>query len=56
MFLCCSNTRGDTMYASMTCPQARLYKKSSGARAILCFMGHTPMEKRNGLIVQAEVT
>jgi len=35
---------------------ARLYKKSPGAAAVLCFMGHTLMENRNGLIVQADLT
>ena len=48
--------RSNATHASLTDPQARLYKKSPGAGAILCFMGHTLMENRNGLIVQAEVT
>ena len=48
--------RSNATHASVTDPQARLYKKSPGAGAILCFMGHTLMENRNGLIVQAEVT
>ena len=48
--------RSNSTHASVTDPQARLYKKSPGAGAILCFMGHTLMENRNGLIVQAEVT
>ncbi len=50
------HTRSNATHASVTDPQARLYKKSPGAGAILCFMGHTLMENRNGLIVQAEVT
>lgn len=48
--------RSNATHASVTDPEARLYKKSPGAGAILCFMGHTLMENRNGLIVQAEVT
>lgn len=48
--------RSNSTHASVTDPQARLYKKSPGAGAILCFMGHTLMENRNGLIVQAEAT
>lgn len=48
--------RSNATHASVTDPQARLYKKAPGAGAILCFMGHTLMENRNGLIVQAEVT
>ena len=39
-----------------TDPDARLYRKSPGTGAMLCFMGHTLMENRNGLIVQAELT
>ncbi len=37
-------------------PDARLYKKSSGTGAMLCFMGHALMENRSGLIVQADLT
>ena len=40
----------------MTDPDARLYKKAPGAAAMLCFMGHTLMENRNGLVVQADLT
>jgi hypothetical protein len=40
----------------VTDPDARLYKTSPGAGAMLCFMGHTLMENRNGLVVQAERT
>ena len=43
-------------HASVTDPDARLYKKAPGAAAMLCFMGHTLMENRNGLVVQAELT
>ncbi len=43
-------------HASTTDPEARLHKKSPGTGAILCFMGHTLMENRSGLIVQADLT
>jgi hypothetical protein len=42
--------------ASTTDPDARLYKKSPGTGAMLCFMGHTLMENRNGLVVQGDLT
>ena len=48
--------RSNATHASVTDPDARLYKKSPGASAMLCFMGHTLMENRNGLVVQAELT
>lgn len=47
--------RNDT-HASVTDPEARLYRKGKGKEAKLCFMGHTLMENRNGLIVEAELT
>ena len=48
--------RSNATPASVTDPDARLYKKAPGAAAMLCFMGHTLMENRNGLVVQAELT
>ena len=48
--------RSNATHASTTDPDARLFRKSRGTGAILCFMGHTLMENRNGLIVQAELT
>ena len=48
--------RSNATHASTTNPAARLYKKSPGTGAILCFMGHTLMENRSGLIVQADLT
>jgi len=48
--------RSNATHASTTDPDARLYRKSPGTGAMLCFMGHTLMENRNGLIVQAELT
>ncbi len=48
--------RSNATHASVTDPEARLYRKSPGAGAMLCFMGHTLMENRNGLVVQADLT
>jgi transposase len=48
--------RSNGTHASTTDPDARLYKKSPGTGAILCFMGHALMENRNGLIVQGDLT
>ena len=48
--------RSNATHASVTDPEARLYKKSPGAGASLCFIGHTLMENRSGLIVQTELT
>jgi hypothetical protein len=48
--------RSNATHASTTDPDARLFRKSRGTGAILCFMGHTLMENRSGLIVQAELT
>jgi IS5 family transposase len=48
--------RSNATHASTTDPDARLYKKSPGTGAILCFMGHTLMENRSGLVVQADLT
>jgi transposase len=48
--------RSNATHTSTTDPDARLYKKSPGTGAILCFMGHALMENRNGLIVQGDLT
>ncbi|MGY6695581.1 MAG: IS5 family transposase [Roseinatronobacter sp.] len=48
--------RSNATHASITDPDARLYKKSPGTGATLCFMGHALMENRNGLIVQGDLT
>jgi hypothetical protein len=45
--------RSIATHASTTDPDARLFRKSRGTGAILCFMGHTLMENRNALIVPA---
>jgi hypothetical protein len=46
----------DETHASMTDPEARLYRKGPGKEAKLCFMGHALMENRNGLVVDACLT
>ncbi|MDI6813645.1 MAG: IS5 family transposase [Deltaproteobacteria bacterium] len=43
-------------HASTTDPEARLFKKSKGKEAKLCFMGHVLMENRNGLVVSPRLT
>jgi len=48
--------RGNATHASTTDPEARLYRKSSGQAAKLCFMGHLLMENRHGLVVDTELT
>lgn len=47
--------RNDT-HASMTDPDARLYRKSSGTPAVLGYLGHALMDNRHGLIVDVETT
>ena len=48
--------RSNATHASTTDPDALLYRKSSGAGAKLCYMGHVLMENRNGLVVDGETT
>jgi transposase len=48
--------RTNDTHASRTDPDARLYKKSAGTEARLCYLGHALMENRSGLIVGATVT
>ena len=48
--------RSNATHVSTTDPDARLYKKSPGTGAMLCFIGHALMENRSGLIVQADLT
>ncbi len=52
----CGTRRGNDTHASTTDPDARLYCKSPGAGATLCYMGHVLMENRNGLAADAETT
>jgi len=48
--------RSNATHVSKTDPDARLYKKSPGTGAMLCFMGHALIENRFGLIVQGDLT
>lgn len=48
--------RKNDTHQSTTDPDARLYKKATGAEAKLAYLGHVLMENRNGLIVRAMVT
>jgi len=43
-------------HASITDPDARLFRKGKGKPAQLCFMGHALMENRHGFAVEAEMT
>jgi len=47
--------KNDT-HASTTDPESRLYRKGKGKESKLCYMGHTLMENRNGLVLDAQVT
>jgi transposase len=47
--------KNDT-HASVTDPDARLYRKGKNKESKLCYQGHTLMENRSGLIVKTEVT
>lgn len=43
-------------HASVTDPDARLFRKGKGKPAQLCYMGHALMENRHGFIVETELT
>ena len=47
--------KNDT-HASVTDPNARLYRKGKTKESKLCYQGHTLMENRSGLIVKTQVT
>lgn len=49
-------TRSNETHRSTTDPEARLYKKSDGQPARLCYIGHAMMENRNGLAVDGGIT
>jgi hypothetical protein len=55
-----SNFRGqerkNDTHASKTDPDARLYRKSSGAESRLAYLGHLLIENRHGLIADAMAT
>ena len=48
--------RSNQTHASVTDPDARLYRKGEGKEAKLCYMGHALMENRNGLAVDGCLT
>jgi len=48
--------RSNETHASVTDPEARLYRKGKGKEAKLCYMGHALMENRNGLAVDGCLT
>ncbi len=48
--------RCNDTHASVTDPDARLYKKSAGKEAKLSYMGHALMENRHGLAVDGMTT
>lgn len=48
--------RKNETHASTTDPEARLYTKSKGQAAKLCFMAHALMENRSGLLLDILVT
>ena len=54
------NWRGESWsnatHASVTDPQARLYRKAKGRPAQLCYMGHALTENRHGFVVATELT
>jgi transposase len=54
------NWRGEAWsnatHASVTDPDARLYRKAKGRPAQLAYMGHALTENRHGFVVEAELT
>ena len=48
--------RSNTTHESTTDPEARLYRKSRGQEAKLCFMGHVVMDNLHGLVVNTDYT
>src|ERR1700676_2192424 len=48
--------RRNETHASTTDPEAKLYRKSDGQPSRLCFLGHTLVENRSGLVVAAQPT
>jgi len=48
--------RSNDTHCSTTDPFARLYKKTRGSEAKLCYLGHVLTENRNGLVVNARLT
>jgi transposase len=48
--------RTNETHASVTDPEAKLYRKGDGQSSKLAFMGHILMENRSGLVVAARLT
>jgi transposase len=48
--------RSNATHVSTTDPEARLYRKSDAAPAVLGYLAHALMENRSGLIVDVETT
>jgi transposase len=48
--------RTNLTHESTSDPQARLYKKSSGSEAKLCFLGNAVIDNRHGLVVSTQYT
>ena len=48
--------RSNTTHESLTDRFARLFKKTRGAEAKLCYLGHLVTENRNGLVVDTRLT
>ena len=48
--------RSNETHQSTTDEQARLFRKSKGTGAMLCYMGHVLTGNRHGLVVNAQVT
>jgi transposase len=49
-------TWSNVTHASVTDPDARLYRKANGRPAQLCYMGHALTENRHGFVVETELT
>lgn len=49
-------SRSNETHASTTDPDCRIYKKIKGDKSVLCYMGHSLMENRTGLVVDTETT
>ncbi len=48
--------RTNETHQSTTDPESRMFRKSKGTAARLCYMGHVLMENRHGLVVEPTVT
>ena len=48
--------RSNETHRSLTDPFARLFKKTRGSEARLCYLGHLVTENRNGLVIDTRLT